>query len=527
MMRRKSLLNLFRNGLGLLLMAKLMIGCTQPDVPSVTEAGLIPLPVEVTPHEGAFNIDARTRIVVANPDEALEESAQWFARLIAPATGFTLQVEQSDEEPGNNTILLRLINEDQLGKEGYKLQVDKKVVTIEGNTPEGVFRGLQTLRQLLPAGIESPAPVDQKWYAPACAILDYPRFEYRGAMLDVSRHFFGVDEVKRFIDYMAAYKLNVLHLHLTDDQGWRIEIKSWPNLTALGGKTEVGGGEGGFYTQEEFKELVQYAHDRFITIIPEIDMPGHTNAALASYAELNENGVATELYTGTEVGFSSLATRKEITYQFIDDVVGELAQLFPGEYFHIGGDESHSTKKDDYIYFMNRVQEIVTAHGKKVIGWDEIATATMSPGSVAQHWASLPNAQLAVQQNARLVLSPASRIYLDMKYDSTTVLGLKWAGFTEVDKAYNWNPDTLVQGVDPSAIWGVEAPLWAETVETLDDIEFLVFPRLPGVAEIGWTPETVRNWDEYKIRLAKQHEWFQVMGINYYQSPLVPWPVGE
>lgn len=200
---------------------------------------------------------------------------------------------------------------------------------------------------------------------------------------------------------------------------------------------------------------------------------------------------------------------------------------FPGEYFHIGGDESHVTKKEDYIYFINRVQEIVAKHGKKAIGWDEIANATMLPGSVAQHWASIPNAQMAVSQNARLILSPASRIYLDMKYDSTTVLGLNWSGYIEVDKSYNWNPDTLIQGIDPSAILGIEAPLWSETVETLDDIEYLVFPRLPGVAEIGWTPEAARGWDHYKNRLAKQRDWFDVTGINYYPSPLVPWSVAE
>ena len=526
-MRKKSLLNLFRNCLGLLLMAKLIVGCAQPSVPPVSEAGLIPLPVNVTPGEGAFSFNAKTRLVIANSDEELLRSAKWFAGLIAPAAGFELQIEKSDEERVSNSILFRLVDDEQLCEEGYKLQVEKQMVILEANNPEGIFRGLQTLRQLLPAAIESATLVDQKWYVPVCTILDYPRFEYRGAMLDVSRHFFGVDEVKRFIDYMAAYKLNVLHLHLTDDQGWRIEIKSWPNLTVHGGQTEVGGGEGGFYTQDEFKDLVKYASDRYIAIVPEIDMPGHTNAALASYTELNESNVAPDLYTGTNVGFSSLATRKEITYQFVEDVIREISAISPCEYIHIGGDESHSTKKEDYIYFMNRVQDIVARHGKKAIGWDEIATATMQPGSVAQHWASISNAKLAVQQNARLILSPASRIYLDMKYDSTTVLGLKWAGYTEVDKAYNWNPDTLIQGIDPSFIQGVEAPLWAETIETLDDIEFLIFPRLPGLAEIGWTPEVDRNWDDYKNRLAKQNDWFQVMDINYYQSPLVSWSVGE
>jgi hexosaminidase len=332
-----------------------------------------------------------------------------------------------------------------------------------------------------------------------------------------------VDVVKQYIDYLTAYKMNVLHLHLSDDQGWRIEIKSWPNLTAHGSKTQVGGGKGGYFTQEEFVELIQYAKERYITIIPEIDMPGHTNAALASYPELNETAKAQELYTGTEVGFSTLDTQKEITYQFVDDVIRELSGLISGDYIHIGGDESHVTKKEDYLYFMNRVRAIVKSYGKKSIGWDEIATSTMLPGTIAQYWSSVENAQLAIGQGAKILLSPSSRVYLDMKYDSTTILGLTWAGIIEVDKAYNWELSDLIPDIDDENIVGIEAPLWTETAETLADIQFLVFPRLLGVAEIGWSPASVRNWETYKIRLAKQKGWFEKMNINYYKSPLVPW----
>ncbi len=204
-----------------------------------------------------------------------------------------------------------------------------------------------------------------------------PKYGYRGAMLDVARHFFTVDEVKKYIDLLAMYKINKLHLHLSDDQGWRIEIKSWPNLTNYGGSTEVGGGPGGFYTQEEYIELVSYAQERFITIIPEIDLPGHTNAALASYPELNCNGKSPDLYTGTEVGFSTLCANKEITFQFLDDVIREISEITPGPYFHIGGDESHVTKEEDYITFINRSQDMVLKYGKKVMGWDEIQNADL------------------------------------------------------------------------------------------------------------------------------------------------------
>jgi hexosaminidase len=342
-------------------------------------------------------------------------------------------------------------------------------------------------------------------------------------MLDVGRHFFSVDEVKQFIDYMAMYKMNALHIGLTNDQGWRIEIKSWPKLTEIGGSTEVGGGPGGFYTQEQYSELVKYAQDRNITIIPEIDMPGHTNAALASYAELNCDGKARDLYTGIEVGFSTLCTNKEITYQFIDDVFRELAALTPGEYIHIGGDESHSTPLEDCIPFVNRVQQIVLKHGKKVVGWDEIANATLVENAAVQFWAEVKNATMAIEQGAKVVMSPAKKAYLDMQYDSTSTYGLHWAAYVEVDEAYNWEPLEQVPGIKKDQIVGIEAALWTETVSNMDEVEYLVFPRLPGHAEIGWTAPGTRRWDEYKLRLAKQNRRFDALGIDYYPSKRVPW----
>ena len=317
--------------------------------------------------------------------------------------------------------------------------------------------------------------------------------------------------------------MNKLHLHLSDDQGWRIEIKSWPNLAQHGGSTQVGGGEGGYYTQEQYSDIVNYAKERYIDIVPEIDMPGHTNAALASYPELNCSGKATELYTGTSVGFSTLCTSKEITYKFIDDVIRELAALTPGKYIHIGGDESHATKIEDYIPFINRVQEIVALHGKNVLGWDEIALSTLKPDAVAQFWANVKNANLAVEQGARILMSPAKKAYIDMKYNRETPLGLRWAGLIEVDTAYLWDPATYATGIGRDNITGIEAPLWTETITKMDDIEFMTFPRLPGYAEIGWTPANERKWDEYKLRLAKQGERFRALDINFYKSKVVPW----
>ena len=317
--------------------------------------------------------------------------------------------------------------------------------------------------------------------------------------------------------------MNVLHLHLSDDQGWRIEIKSWPNLTTHGGTTQVGGGKGGFFTQDQYKEIVKYAQDRFITIIPEIDMPGHTNAALASYAELNCNDSARQLYTGTDVGFSTLCVKKDITYKFIDDVVRELAAITPGPYIHLGGDESHATAKDDYLLFINKIQPIVKKYGKKMIGWEEAAQSSLDSSTVIQHWANPEHAKVAVQKGAKIIMSPAKNIYLDMQYDSTSRIGLHWAAYVSVDSAYNWKLSTKTVGIPRESILGVEAPLWKETVVNMDDIEYLVFPRLLGVAEIGWSNEAERNWDEYKVRLGKQASRMKALGIDFYRSTQVPW----
>lgn len=508
----------------LLILAAMIIALSScmKEVPSdLSKANLIPRPVSVIPGGEYFRITARTVITVSGSEDLIR-TGKVLASKLEPLTGFNTPVNVAESEQPKGSILLTLAETDaELGDEGYKLSISKESVRLEAKNPAGIFYGVQTMLQLLHETADTAAVKPFMVRLATGTITDYPAYSYRGSMLDVSRHFFGPETVKQFIDYLALYKMNVLHLHLSDDQGWRIEIKSWPNLTAHGGSTQVGGGQGGFYTQEEYTGIVNYASERYITIVPEIDMPGHTNAALASYPELNCNGKVTELYTGTNVGFSSFCTGKEITYKFIDDVVREISALTPGPWFHIGGDESHATKVSDYIPFVNKVQQIVTSHGKKVIGWDEIALATLSPDAIAQHWANIPNAQKAVEQGAKILMSPAAKAYMDMQYDSTSRLGLHWAAYIEVDAAYNWDPATLIPGLGKENIAGIEAPLWSETISTLDDIEYLVFPRLPGYAEIGWTPADLRNWDEYKLRLAKHAGLFESMGIDYYKSSLV------
>lgn len=470
-----------------------------------------------------FVLTADASIYTAPDSAEITTIGQYLAERLRPPTGYELAVLPAAGAPPRGSIYLTTASGNpELGGEGYILTITPDLVTLAASQPEGLFRGVQTIRQLLPPSIESPAAQPGPWVMPTGVIRDYPRFEWRGMMLDVARHFFGVDDIKRIIDLLAYYKMNRLHLHLTDDQGWRIMIKSWPDLATTGGSTAVGGGSGGYYTQADYTAIVTYARSRYITVIPEIDMPGHTNAALASYAELNCDGIAPSLYTGIEVGFSSLCIGKEITFDFIEDVVGELAELTPGPYIHIGGDETGKTSEVDYRQVVERVQAIVQSKGKHTVGWAEIARGDLLPDTIAQHWLG-DAVKAAAQQGAPIIMSPGNRAYLDMKYNTSSPLGLVWAGYVEVQDAYAWDPATLVDGVFEDALLGVEAALWSETLESMADIEFMVFPRLPGIAEIGWSPAAGRGWEEYKARLAAHGPRLDAMGVNYYRSEQVPW----
>ncbi|MFL6056519.1 MAG: beta-N-acetylhexosaminidase [Actinoallomurus sp.] len=500
---------------------------------ATTTPRIVPAPASVRTVPGrSFTLTRNTRIVVASRSREVAGVAAFLAGLVRPSTGYRLPVV-----PGRagspQTISLRLTPAPGGGAEGYRLDVAHGGVQIEAPTAAGLFYGVQTLRQLLPSKVESQTVRSGPWTVPSVHIADHPRFTWRGAMLDVSRHFFTVDETKRYIDDISMYKINVLHLHLSDDQGWRIAINSWPRLATYGGSTEVGGGPGGYYTQAQYKDIVAYAAEHFITVVPEIDTPGHTNAALASYAELNCDGKAPPLYTGTNVGFSSLCVSKDITYRFLNDVIGELAKLTPGSYVHIGGDEAHSTPLADYVSFIDRVQPIVHAHGKNMIGWNEIAQADVkpSPDTLAQNWSIADGttpvsdrlATAAVQKGVKLVMSPANHAYLDMQYDKNTPYGLHWAGYVNVQKSYQWDPATLFTGVTEDDIRGVEAPIWSETLTNIHEVEYMAFPRLAGIAEIGWSPRQGRSWDEYRTRLAAQGPRWTVMGVNFYRSPEVDW----
>ncbi|MBF9130367.1 beta-N-acetylhexosaminidase, partial [Plantactinospora sp. S1510] len=500
-------------------------------------ADVLPAPVRVEPAAGVeFILTPGTTIrTTAGPDAAAV--GRYLADLLRRPTGYPLPIVPAGpaDAPGGISLLLTGTGQGSAGErhardgspaEGYRLEIGATGVVVRARTAAGLFYGVQTLRQLLPPKIEAGRRQPGPWAIPGGVISDHPRFGYRGAMLDVARHFFAVPHVLRFIDHLARYKLNHLHLHLTDDQGWRIAVDSWPRLTTVGGATEVDGGPGGYYSREEYTEIVAYAAARHITVVPEIDLPGHTNAALNAYGELAPGGEAPPEYTGTDVGFSAVDVDNERTYRFVDDVLGEVAALTPGPYLHVGGDEAFTLGSADYTRFMNRIQRIVTGHGKRVLGWHQLAVSEHSAGRVVQYWGTStddPVVAAAVRNGAKLVLSPGNRTYLDMKYTEATPLGKDWAGLIEVRTAYDWDPGSYLAGVPAEAVLGVEAPLWTETIRTVSDVEFMTFPRLPAIAELGWSPASTHDWADFRVRLAGQGARWSTAGITFHRSPEVPW----
>lgn len=488
-----------------------------PDFISALDRTVVPAPVSQLSGEGAFVLD-KTTSVDARGEAA--PVAEYLVNLLRPHTRLSLPLS------GRGNIVLAIEPGHPQG--GYELTVTPEAIRITANEAEGLFDGVQTLRQLLlPSG-----PTTGRFGIATTTITDYPRFSYRGAMLDVARHFFTVDHVKRYIDSISMLKMNALHLHLSDDQGWRIEISGWPRLTEVGGSRQVGGGQGGYYTQAQYTEIVEYAASRYITIIPEIDMPGHTTAALASYAELNCSGQARSLYYGTSVGFSSLCISKDVTWQFVSDVVSQLAALTPGPWIHIGGDESDATTKADYVAFVNRATGIVAAQGKTAIGWHDIGYGTDMPnGTIGQYWDYITPrggsgvlTERILDNGGQLIMSPSNVAYMDQKYDLSERLGTKWAEAPlTLDEAYGWDPAAIFPDRDPSTILGVEAPLWTETIATMAEIEYMAFPRIVAIAEVGWSQQDARSFGDFTTRLAVFADYLDAAGIGYNRTPGVPW----
>jgi len=496
--------------------ALVMAGCTPPASapPPGPEAGaspprIIPQPASLSLAGGApFAVTKGTRVTLVGANPEVAAIGETLAALFRRATDFPAPVSTPATGSGTGSVELRLTSDASLGEDGYRLTVTSDSVRLVAGTPAGLFHGVQTIRQLLPVDIESDIGMERSWLLPAVTVVDRPRFGWRGSMLDPARHFLTVKEVEQYIDLMALYKLNVLHLHLTDDQGWRIQINSRPKLTAVGSLSQVGGGPGGFYTQQDYQEIVRYARARYITIIPEVEMPGHSSAATTAYPEVSCS--------------STFCVDKEETYALLDDVIREVSALTPGAYFHIGGDEVVGLTPEQYAHFIERVQPIVNKYGKQMIGWEEIAKARISPTTIVQQWKS-DSVTAALKYGSKIILSPSDKAYLDMKYTATTALGLTWAAMIEVNTAYNWDPATYMPGVTEQNVVGIEAPIWGETVRNIAAVEYLAMPRLAALAEVAWTPQASREWNGFRSRLAAQAPRWNYLGVNYYRSPLIPW----
>lgn len=518
---------------------------------------LIPQPVEIQQNTGAFTL-AKSTTVGYNKAEA-RFAAELLARHLNTATGFGLAAKEGKAA----TIFLSLnaSPNERIGKEGYVLEVTPKAVTITANQPAGLFYGMQTLLQLFPKEIESQAvavPPGGSWKVPAVRITDYPRFGWRGLMLDVSRHFFPKEDVKKYIDEMVRYKYNVFHWHLTDDNGWRIEIKSLPKLTEVGAwRVERSGhfgdredpkpGEkatyGGFYTHEDIREIVQYAAERNVTIVPEIDVPGHSMAALAAYPELSCTGQKVYVNPGTNFADwfgngtfrvnveNTLNPSDEQVYEFLDKVFAEVAQLFPAPYIHVGGDECYKgywkndpgcqalMKKlgirhveDLQGYFMGRVEKILSAKGKKLLGWDEILEGGISPGATVMSWRGMKGGIEAAHLGHEVVMTPTTFAYIDYTQGDPTIDPPIYARL-RCKTSYSFEP--VPDGVDAKLILGGQGNLWTEQIPSLRYAFYMTYPRAWALSEVFWSQKKDKDWDRFSKHMEAHFQRYDVAGKRY------------
>ena len=517
---------------------------------------LIPQPVSVQPATGTFTLTKAATIHYNKPQG--QDAADALALRLNLPTGFGIAAR-----PGKSgTIQLTLTDAPvaQLGNEGYTMSASPKGVVITANRPAGLFYGVQTLLQLLPKEIESKTSVQpvQRWTLPAVNILDYPRFGWRGVMLDVSRHFFTKDEVKQYIDQIARLKYNTFHWHLTDDNGWRIEIKSLPKLTQVGAwrvarsghfgdRADPKPGEaatyGGFYTQDDIREVVAYAQARNVTIVPEVDVPGHSMAALAAYPELSCTGALVSVNPGTPFSEwygngtfrmkveNTLNPSDEKVYEFLDKVFTEVAALFPNPYMHVGGDECYKgywaqdpgcqalMKKlnlhhveDLQGYFMGRVEKILTAKGKKLLGWDEILEGGISPGATVMSWRGIKGGIEAAQAGHNVVMTPSTFAYIDYNQGDAAVDPPIYAAL-RARTSYSYEP--VPDGVDAKYILGGQANLWTEQIPTLRYAEYMTYPRAWALSEVYWSPKSTKNWPDFVKRMETHFSRADVAQINY------------
>lgn len=412
---------------------------------------------------------------------------------------------------GGGAIRLELSDDPSLpaGEEAYRLLVTAEEAALTARTPVGLARAAAAFVQLIDGEMAQ---------VPAVLIEDAPRFPWRGLSLDVARSFFPVSEIEVVIDLLFRYRFNTLHLHLTDDQGWRLEIPSRPRLTEISGRTAVKGGRSGHYSLKDLERIASYARARGIRIVLEIDVPGHTNAATHAYGDLNPSGAPTEAYDGIEVGFSRLHADLPATEAFLADVYGAAAELTEGDYVHIGGDEALEMGLTEYLRLVEAAAGAVHRAGKRIIGWQEIAGADLEPGSVIQFWDPRRDASPLVEAASRgalLLMSPADRVYLDMKYDAATMPGQDWAGYVTLRDSYDWEPLAQIPDVLPDSIVGIEAGMWTEAVHSLDELTYMLLPRLAAVGEVAWTAAEHRDWEGFKSRIEAESQWWSEQGLAW------------
>ena len=536
---------------------------------------IIPAPAVLNTGTGSFTINAKTQIFFSDP--SLATVAINLSKDLEKQTGLIFNVNKQEISAGTKGILLILENNiKQLesmpasygvspksgnpADERYALEVTGKNIRISANSAEGVFRGATTLRQL----VKVQKPQVEKIKIPALSIYDSPRFAWRSLSFDVSRYFSPMEEVKDVIDMLALYKMNVLHMHLTDNEGWRIEIKGYPKLTEVGAFMDNKGRKGGFFTQEDYKEIVRYAGERFITIVPEIDLPGHTASVFASYPELKNGASGKTVMPGMKL--MALDPDDQNAMALVETVINEVSAITPGSYFHIGGDETFGMSDDKFISFVDKIRPMVYNAGKKMIGWQETSRTASSSDDMIQYWIHFDiekmlsgNSQIsamipkemrdvliqtfreapkdivrAVAKDMKIIMSPAEFIYLDFPHaeasaDPTQAEKIARVGMPAYPKIsikdrLNWDPSTINKEIDwKKHTTGVEAAIWCETVESASDLQFLLLPRLPGVAEKGWAAGESIDWDDYSDRLSEQSPFWDNAGWYYFKSSLVDW----
>ena len=529
------------------------------------EIKIIPKPLLLEIGTGTFKLSRKTSFVLADDNKTLFEGAKIFSQIINKSSSFVLEPEyRSEEIPEKHVILISVEeNGEKYGTEGYSLNVTRDRIMIKAAKPAGAFYALQTLRQLFPPGLEDSLFISDSWSIPEVKIFDKPAFKWRGDLLDVSRHFLPLEVIRKNIDYLATYKMNVFHWHLTDDQGWRVQIKGYPELTEVGawrvdyndmpwwGRLAQKSGEkatyGGFYTQQEIKDLVKYAADRFVTIVPEIDMPGHSQATIASYPEVSCDGRPYKVATGGVASDNTICPGKEITFEFIERVLDEVLDLFPGEYFHIGGDECNKSqwkkcpdcqeriKKEGLqnehelqSYFITRVEKIVNKHGKRLIGWDEILEGGLAPNATLMSWRGEKGGIAAAKMGHDVVMTPNTYCYLDLIQGDPELeppLGYSQLLLSTV-YSYDPIPKGLTEG-EARHVLGVQGNLWGESIQNETDMNYMLFPRLLAVAEVGWTPKNKREWDDFTDRLEYNLLRLDNKGIDYAPSMYNVWVEGN